>query len=57
MVVLIIIVYRRHPVLAIQNLDAFRFTRSFLAHVVYTSLRSSSMGLLGARHGGVQDRL
>jgi len=38
MVILIIIVYRRHPVLAIKNLDAFRFTRSFLAHVVPTSL-------------------
>lgn len=38
MIILIIIVYKRHPVLAIRSLDAFRLNRKFLAHVVPTSL-------------------
>lgn len=36
--ILLIIVYRRHPVIAIRSLDAFRLDRPFLAHVVPTSL-------------------
>ncbi|NMA22283.1 MAG: MATE family efflux transporter [Spirochaetales bacterium] len=38
MSILLIIVYRRHPVLAIRGLAAFRIDRRFLAHVVPTSL-------------------
>ncbi len=36
--ILIIIVYKRHPALAIRSFDAFRLDRAFLAHVVPTSL-------------------
>ena len=38
MAILLIIVYKRHPVIAIRSLDAFRIDRPFLAHVVPTSL-------------------
>ncbi len=37
-IILTIIVYKRHPVIAIRSLDAFRLDRPFLAHVVPTSL-------------------
>jgi putative MATE family efflux protein len=36
--ILLIIIYRRHPILAIRTKDAFQFDRKFLAHVVPTSL-------------------
>lgn len=37
-VVLLIVVYRHHPVLAIRSTAAFRFSRSFLAHIAPTSI-------------------
>ncbi len=36
-VVLLFIVYRHHPALAIRSTAAFRYTRSFLAHIIPTS--------------------
>ncbi|MGE4583102.1 MAG: MATE family efflux transporter [Sphaerochaeta sp.] len=38
MVALLWIVYKRHPVLAIKNREAFRWNKLFLLHVVPTSL-------------------